>query len=244
MPLKPPTPPTPPTIDKGEMPQSTPRIDAHQFFEIPFKREDIPAKPPETPVETPPPQVERKVTTPEDMARDAVANGAGALTKRTVTRPDAESNSPATAPPATTPAVTAPSSTNRGREILREFQKEDTSQTAEVPRTVNLHQSENHGGFYWIGILVFVAVLSVVFVKKFLIRTNPQLKKSDLFEDADKRLQAVSEKVTASQAAAKVQPKKAPPKIDDAKKVPEKVPTKKPPPKTDDGKGKHFEARV
>lgn len=43
MALTAPTPPTPPTIDKGDVQPSTPRIDAHQFFEIPempFKKVD------------------------------------------------------------------------------------------------------------------------------------------------------------------------------------------------------------
>ena len=44
MALKLPTPPTPPTIDKGEAADSAPRIDAHQFFEVPFKREDFQPK--------------------------------------------------------------------------------------------------------------------------------------------------------------------------------------------------------
>ena len=95
MPLKLPTPPTPPTIDKGEATESTPRIDAHEFFNIPFKHEkeksasvekteEKPAeKSAEKPVKTPPPSTsERKTVTPEDMAREAVANGAGALTKK------------------------------------------------------------------------------------------------------------------------------------------------------------------
>ncbi len=255
MPLTKPIPPTPPTIDKGEATESTPRIDAHQFFEIPFKREkiteEIPVanpveksteKPVEKKVETPPPQtVERKVTTPEDMARDAVANGAGALTKKTITRPDTETNSPAQN---NSPAMSNVPITNdrqsRGKEILREFQNEDrqTFQTTEPPRPVKINNHETYSGFYWIGMLIFVGVLSIVFVRKVLVKKNPPLKKSDLFDDADKRLKAVSEKVSA-------------PKINPVEKIPvpniktaEKVATKKSPPKNDDDKGKHFEVRV
>ena len=259
MPLTKPTPPTPPTIDKGEATESTPRIDAHQFFEVPFKREkiteEIPVakpveksteKPVEKKVETPPPTVERKVTTPEDMARDAVANGAGALTKKTITRPDTETNSPASNAPANsnTPATANLPITNdrqsRGKEILREFQNEDReiSQTTETPRPVKINHNESYSGFYWIGMIVFAGILSIIFVRKFLVKKNPKLKKSDLFEDADKRMQAISEKIPASniKPAEKISTQNIKPV--------EKVVTKKSPPKNDDDKGKHFEVRI
>lgn len=270
MPLTKPTPPTPPTIDKGEATESTPRIDAHQFFEVPFKREqiteEIPVakpveksteKPVEKKVETPPQIVERKVTTPEDMARDAVANGAGALTKKTITRPDAETNSPASNNPATSNAHATANlpitndRQSRGKEILREFQNEDrqTLQTVETPRPVKINHNESYSGFYWIGMIVFAGILSIIFVRKFLVKKNPKLKKSDLFEDADKRLQAVSEKVSAP----KVNPVSKNPasNIKSVEKITtskinsaEKVATKKSPPKNDDDKGKHFEVRI
>lgn len=241
MALKLPTPPTPPTIDKGEATESTPKIDAHQFFEIPIKRNDKPAekvvekpvekveeKSVEKKVETP--TSERKVTTPEDMARDAVANGSGALTKKTITRPDAETNLPAT-------QNVQIKDNKRGKEILREFQNEDkqTFQEVETPHPVKINHNESYSGFYWIGMIIFAGILSLVFVKKILIKKNPKLKKSDLFEDADKRLQAVSEKVSA-------------PKIKPVEKIPapniKPVATKKSPPKNDDDKGKHFEVRI
>ena len=233
-----------PTIDKGEATESTPHIDAHQFFEIPIKRNDKPVekvvekpaekiveKPVEKKVETP--ISERNVTTPEDMARDAVANGGGALTKKTITRPDAETNLPAT-------QNVQIKDNKRGKEILREFQNEDrqTFQEVETPRPVKINHSESYSGFYWIGMIIFAGILSIIFVKKVLIKKNPKLKKSDLFEDADKRLQAVSEKVSA-------------PKINPVEKIPvpnikpvEKIATKKSPPKNDDDKGKHFEVRI
>ena len=85
--------------------------------------------------------------------------------------------------------------------------------------------------------------------KKVLIKKNPKLKKSDLFEDVDKKLQAVSKKVSAP----KVKPaeKISVPNIKTAEKISnpkinptEKIVTKKSPPKNDDDKGKHFEVRV
>lgn len=236
MALKLPTPPTPPTIDKGEATDSAPRIDAHQFFEVPFKREDfqpkieteekpveeLPQKNIEKKVEKPAknssPQIsERKITTPEDMARESVANGGGALTKKTITRPENE-------PPATQNVPVASEKSNRGKEILREFQEEDRQlnqmQTVtEKPRPLNQNQGESYSGIYWIVMLVLVGILSVVFVRKILLKKNPALKKSDLFEDSSQRLKAVSEKVSAP-------------------------PIKKSPPKKDDDKGKHFEARI
>ncbi len=264
MPLKLPTPPTPPTIDKGEATESTPRIDAHEFFNIPFKHEkeksasvEKPAeKSAEKPVKTPPPSTsERKTVTPEDMAREAVANGAGALTKKTVTRPNDEKNetpqnsttqiishAPATA---NLPPVTEKS--KRGKEILKEFQDEDsqTFQVAETPRNVKINHNESYSGFYWVVMLVLVGILSVIFVRKILVKKNPPLKKSDLFTNSSERLKAVAEKVTA--------PKISTPKINPAPKIStakintvEKIsePTQNLPQKKDDGKGSHFEVRI
>lgn len=262
MPLKLPTPPTPPTIDKGESTESTPRIDAHEFFNIPFKHEkEKPAQKVETPpqtekplktetpaqTETPPPKSERKVTTPEDMARDAVANGAGALTKKTITRPDAENVTPAQNNlPATANVPISNDRQSRGKEILREFQNEDkkTLQTTEPPRNFNPQQNESHGGFYWIVTLAIIGILSIVFVKKILIRKNPPLKKSDLFTNSSERLKAVSEKVTAPKILAEktTAPKIPVSKINSVEKI--SAPTQNLPPKKDDGKGKHFEVRV
>ena len=251
MALKLPTPPTPPTIDKGEATESTPRIDAHQFFDVPFKREteEKPAeKSVEKPVEKPPPTVERHTTTPEDMAREAVANGAGALTKKTVTRPDAETNTPAqnvptqnSPAPATSNLPLVTEKSNRGKEILREFQNEDrqTFQTQETPHSVNLQHGESYSGFYWIGMIIFAGILSIVFVRKVLVKKNPKLKKSELFEDADKRLKAVSEKIPASKIKTV---EKLPVQKDYTEKNSAQI--KKSPPKNDDDKGKHFEVRI
>lgn len=261
MPLTKPTPPTPPTIDKGEATESTPRIDAHQFFEIPFKREtekpapveksvETPAEKPAEKVETPTPQtVERKVTTPEDMARDAVANGGGALTKKTITRPDAETNKPATT--ANLSPVTEKS--KRGKEILKEFQNEDrqTLQTTETPRNVKINHNESYSGFYWIVMLAVVGILSFVFVRKVLVKKNPPLKKSDLFTNSSERLKAVSEKVTVPKTSAEKistqkinpAPKISTPNVNTIEKFSEPT-QQKTPPKKDDDKGKHFEVRI
>ena len=228
MPLYRPTPPTPPTIDKGEATEYTPRFDAHQFFEVPFKREEKPVAQEEKPAENSTPQnVEKTPPTPEELAREAVANGAGALTKKTVTHPEEEKNSEVPNAPANLP-VQGLSNTDseRGRAIVREFQAEDRenySNTADTPKIFNLNTNQGYSGFYWIGILIFAGILSIVFVKKFLVKKNPALKKSDLFEGSGERLKAVSEKVSA-------------PKINPTEK--------KSPPKKDDDKGKHFEVRV
>ena len=219
-----PTPPTPPTIDKGEATEYTPKFDAHNFFEVPFKREENPVeKQIEKNVEIPRPEiVERKTPTPEEMAREAVANGSGALTKKTVNRPETETPAPVNNSATQNLPLTNISNDNpnRGKEILREFQNEDrqTFQTTETPRSFNRHQSENYSGIHWAIMLIFAGILSFVFVKKFLLRKNPKLKKSELFEDSNKKLQAVSEKIS--------------------------TPVKKSPPKKDEDKNKHFEVRV
>ena len=232
MPLYRPTPPTPPTIDKGEATEYTPKFDAHKFFQNPLQQEteekpveiEKPVEVEKT-VETPPPQtVEKKSPTPEQMARDAVANGAGALTKKTVTRPEAENNSEVPTAPSTQNVPLANISNdnpNRGKEILREFQNEErqTFQSVETPRNFNRHQSENYSGIYWALMIILAGILSFVFVNKFLLKKNPKLKKSELFDDSSKKLKNISEKVSAPI-------KKSPPKKDD------------------DDKGKRFEVRI
>ena len=169
-----PTPPTPPTIDKGEATEYTPKIDAHKFFDVPFKRENKSAAPAEEiPAEKPaPPPAETKTPTPEEMAREAVANGAGALTKTEVARPDAEKIPAAPVP--------VPAENHRdGKAILREFENYDETFTAaETPRTFHTSQRESHGGIFWIVTLILAAVLSVVFVKKFMLKSKPAPEKS------------------------------------------------------------------
>ncbi len=220
MSLKLPTPPTPPTIDKGEAGESTPIIDAHQLFQMPIQRKSEPVAQEEKPLPKSEPRiVERHSPTPEQAAREAVANGAGSMTKREITRPEIEQpTNIMQVPPVSN---LAPDNSNRGKEILREFQREEEqfqAQPSDTPRMVRLNQHETHGGFYWILTLILVIAASIIFVKKFLISDKPALKKSDLFGDSSERLKTTAEKVSA--------------------------PIKKSPPKKDDDKSKHFEVRI
>lgn len=165
-----PTPPTPPTIDKGEATEYTPKIDAHKFFDVPFKREENSAAPvEEVPAETPTPPAETKTPAPEEMAREAVANGAGALTKTEVTRPAA----------AEIPRQIQTSTPRDGKAVLREFETYDETFTAaETPRNFHVNQRESHGGIFWVVTLILAAVLSIVFVKKFMLKSKPAPEKS------------------------------------------------------------------
>ena len=155
----PPTPPAPPTIDKGDAAESHAKIDAHKFFNLPFERKEKPAVQAETPAPSPP----AANPTPEKLARDAVANGAGALTKKVVTHP-ADEEIPR-------PVQTAPS--RDGKAILREFQNEDVQPMVETPRNFNYSPRESHGGIFWAVALILVGVASFVFAKKFLLKKNP-----------------------------------------------------------------------
>ena len=266
----PPTPPTPPNVDKGDGNASHAKIDAPNFFQVPFVNDGgVNFKNPATEtfqgdeenfseVEEEPVADEnsavgtKQVTTPETLARDAVANGAGALTKRTVTKPEQENKNPA--PSGNQNAVqqipqsssSALSDTERGKAVLREFQEEDKNQqendfgtSTETPKSfsADINHGQGQGGLYWLIILVFAAVAGFIFVKKFLITDNPKLKKSDLFEDTGDRLKKVTEKVSKSVAknTPPAKPTYAPPKVQKPVKI-----TKK----DDDDKGKHFEVRV
>lgn len=229
-----PTPPTPPRIDKGV-----------------FSKPDSP-------------QMTREVTTPEDMARDAVANGAGALTKRTVKHDDEEQSPPpnqtVTVIPPDAPLIPdTQSDYDKGQDVLREFRDLDAreaqsnyappaqSSTEQTPAiTPRLNHQEGHGGFYWIFTILFVAIAAFVIVKKFLLTDKPALTKSQLFEDAPSKLKAVTDKVKPVEL-----PKPTLAKADKVKATADKVepvtPPPKPvklPPKKDDNKGKHFEVRV
>ena len=251
----PPKPPTPPTIDKGDGANSNAKIDAPNFFQVPFVRDKEPeyyeqtgdenfseeeVEEVEEVTETQPEQNigNRQVTTPETMARDAVANGAGALTKRTVTKPEQQNQS---APK----TIQLPSDTNnlslsdaeRGKAVLREFQEEDrqiseatTNQvrtSTEKPSTVkqNFMQTEGYGGVFWLITLILVGVISFAFVKKYLLKDKPKLKTSDLFADSTERLKTATKKVTAAKTTPIVKPARLPKK-------------------EDEDKGKHFEVRV
>ncbi|MBR5914402.1 MAG: hypothetical protein IKZ58_08575 [Selenomonadaceae bacterium] len=273
MSLRAPTPPTPPTIDKGDVQSSTPRIDAHQFFEVPempFHREegignreekiaDESPKVEKNPVAEKTPQVTRQETTPEDMARDAVANGSGPLTKREITRADnnAPSNRTNQTPIVTTPTNTPSTSDRyeRGQAVLREFQNEDDNAMENSSATVapaNFHNqasTQEHGGFFWIVTLLFVVTATFVVAKKFLFRSKPALRKSDiksdLFKSSSEKLKSTTEKFSKPvkpSAPVKKSASVEPPKPAD-KKIPP-IKTARLPKKDDDDKGKHFEVRI
>lgn len=241
----PPTPPKPPVIDKGDGADTHAKIDAKQLLGIHKENSDEDEENFSEPAEEISEEVEefspneqvgtREVTTPETMARDAVANGAGSLTKRTVEKPQEETPKAEQPSPQVQAGINfAVGEEDRGKAVLREFQNEEkisdnkTQTLTESPRPVRLNLQEEHGGFYWIITIIFALALSVFFVKKMLFDGKPKLKKSDLFEDTGEKLQRAKEKI--------VKPTYTPPK-------PAK-PVKLPPKKDDDDKGKHFEVRV
>ncbi|MBR4384025.1 MAG: hypothetical protein IKP64_10780 [Selenomonadaceae bacterium] len=285
MTFTPPTPPTPPAPAVRPTPPKPPRIDKTSFAndsgddvaneqpvdETEETSDETPEEPAQIepqPIETPQveiPHVNRKVEDPESMARDAVANGSGPLTKRTVDRGDEKpANQTVTVIPPDAPLISDEQSDyDRGKDILRQFREEDARATqeqstenfqprqtvTEQPRTfkpsINYH--EGHGGAFWIGTIIFVAVASFVVVKKFLFTDKPALTKSELFADETDRLKAAADKVK--------QPAAPPPKSVTklvAKPVTKPVtkpinkPVTKParPSKDDDDKGKHFEIRI
>ena len=215
--VQPPQPPTAPAPAIRPTPPTPPRID-----KTPFAKNSA---------------AEVSDESPEAQAKDAVANGSGPLTKRTVERPDEpQAPAPAARRETESPVADTQSDYDRGQDVLREFKEMDaresqstynpsapasTEQRQPVVAKINYH--EGHGGFFWIFTIIFVAVAAVVVVKKFLFTGKPTLTTSQLFADSTSRLKAVEEKV-----------KPPPPK-----------PAKLPPKKTDDDKkGKHFEVRV
>lgn len=242
MSLKAPTPPTPPTIDKGDLPTSTPRIDAHQFFEVPEmpfrekKSQDVADKPKVDDVaEKNIPAKEQEISN-EDLARDAVANGAGTLTKRTVTRID-DDKPQQNSTPIQNVAPVAPIENissdryERGQAVLQEFRDEDIKMTeTPAPTPTPSHQAESHGGIFWIATLIFVIAATFLVVKKFLFKSKPKLRKSDLFESSSEKLKSMSKSAATKNS----------------------TPTEKKPPvkparlqkKDDDDKGKRFEVRI
>ena len=132
----PPTPPKPPVIDKGDGANTHAKIDAKQLLGIRKENSDAGEENISEPAEEISEEVEefspneqigtREVTTPEIMAREAVANGAGSLTKRTVEKPQEET------PKAEQPAPQVQAGINfavgeedRGKAALREFQNEE-----------------------------------------------------------------------------------------------------------------------
>ena len=204
-----PTPPTPPRIDKGS-----------------FAKEEAGNS-------------EQGTDVYEDMARDAVAHGSGALTKRTVDRGDNENppaNQTVTVIPPDAPLVEdTQSDYDRGQDVLREFREMDAretrqsdnsfykSETEQQPTfTPKLNHQEGHGGAFWIFTIIFVAVAAFVVAKKFLFTDKPALTKSQLFDDdAPNKLKATADKKTVTP------PPKSPPVN-----------------KKNDDKSKHFEVRI
>lgn len=209
--LQPPQPPTVPAPAIRPTPPTPPRIDKGVFSK------------PDTP------QMTREVTTPEDMARDAVANGSGALTKRTVKHDDDEQAPPVnqtiTVIPPDAPLVTdTQSDYDKGQDVLREFRDLDAREakssenfpaqtSTEQPRhaTPTLNHQEGHSGFYWIFTLLFAVVAAAIVVKKFLFTDKPALTKSQLFEDVPSKPKATEDKVKPAELPklAKVDKRKA-----------------------------------
>lgn len=230
MTIEPPQPPTAPAPAIRPTPPIPPRIDKTPFVKNSADEvSDVDDAP----------QVTRQVVTPETQARDAVANGAGPLTKRTVERgDDNQTVAPSIRQENPLPAQIedTQSDYDRGQDVLRQFREMDAREsqstytppaqtTTEQPRNVTpkINYHEGHGGVFWIFTIIFVAIVAFVIVKKFLFTDKPALTKSQLFEDSTDRLKA---------AADKVKPVAAPQK-------PAKLP-----PKKDDDKGKHFEVRI
>ena len=169
----------------------------------------------------------------EDMARDAVANGSGALTKRTVDKGENENppaNQTVTVIPPDAPLVNdSQPDYERGQDILREFQDLDARETQKStynppaqtsteqsqPSTPKFTHQESNGAFFWVFTIIFVAIATFFIVKKFLLTEKPALTKSQLFED-------------------------------EKKATTDKMPPQKPAilPKKDDNKGKRFEIRI
>ncbi len=173
--LEPPQPPTAPAPAIRPQPPTPPRLD-----KAPFVKE----------------KSNVTVETPETMARDAVAHGSGALTKRTVDR--GEENPPAnqtvTVIPPDAPLVEdTQSDYDRGQDVLREFRDLDAQPArnfsyetqTEQPQTSTPHltHQEGHGAFFWIFTIIFVAVATFIIAKKFLFTEKPALTKSQLFDD-------------------------------------------------------------
>ena len=216
MTLEPPQPPTAPAPAIRPTPPSPPRIDKSSFAKADSGTTE-----------------KNSDDVYEDMARDAVANGSGALTKRTVDKGDNENppaNQTVTVIPPDAPLVNdSQSDYDRGQGVLREFQELDaheaqstynfpaqTSQEQSQPSTPKfIHQEEGNGAFFWVFTIIFVAVATFFIVKKFLLTDKPALTKSQLFED-------------------------------DKKATTDKMPPPKPVhlPKKDDDKGKRFEVRI
>ena len=289
MTFTPPTPPTPPAPAVRPTPPTPPRIElapygknsdepvnesvdenssdepAEEIADENFL--DAPVEKTQEPVDEPTQEnfpVTRTVENPESMARDSVANGGGALTKRTVERGD-ENQQPAQ-------VEDTQSDYDRGQDVLRQFREEDARSqqqpqenfqpqtVTEQPRTfkptINYH--EGHGGIFWLATIIFVALVSFIVVRKFLFTDKPALTKSDIFADSTDRLEGVRNRVSGVseksspptkpvvKPATKSVPKPAPSPVAKPASSPKPVtkPARPSPKKDDDDKGKHFEIRI
>ena len=235
MTLEPPQPPTAPAPAVRPTPPTPPRIDMSPF-----------AKPAEEVSDTP--EVSTGDDSAEAQARDAVAQGSGPLTKRTVERgDDTPPTSPAPSAPrretqTPAPAPDTQSDYDRGQDVLREFRELDahdaqpaspptqfaTTEPSRPTPTLNYHDS--HGAIYWLLTLILLTAAAFIIVKKVLFTKKPALTKSQLFEDSSDRLSAAANKIKPPQPTPSPKPVKPKPK-----------PPSKP---KDDDKGKHFEVRV
>lgn len=239
MTIEPPQPPTAPAPAVRPTPPTPPRIDMSPFSRDRNSSSEGNASEP--------------ANSPEAQARDAVAHGSGALTKRTVERNDAQPAPQNQSPPNQTVTVIPPdaplvpnnqSDYDRGQDVLREFRDIDARSTDNPPAQTLTeqpppnsprlnHYQDGHGAIYWLFTIIFMAVTAFVVVKKFLLTDKPALTKSQLFEDSSDRLKAATEKVKPV----------APPKPPPVKEKPVSTKTARLP-KKDDDKGKHFEVRI
>ena len=139
----------------------------------------------------------RNVTTPETMARDAVANGSGALTKRTTTRAKDEGNAntdntgsqsknqkTVVIPPNSLLNDDGRTRSEKGRAVLNEFKQLDQEETAQSNLGANQSSSSTssaglfapshsssseHGAAYWLFTVIAVVILAFVFIRQFMI---------------------------------------------------------------------------
>ena len=226
MTIEPPKPPTAPAPATRPTPPTPPKIDM-----TPFKKDK--AQPTDS--------------TPEAQARDAVAHGSGALTKRTVDREDDKPppNQKVTVIPPDAPLIPSDQSDyDRGKDVLRQFRDLD-AQPTDKPQTLTEKPtvtprlndySEGHGVVYWLFTIIFVVVATFIIVKKFLLTDKPALTKSELFADSSDRLKAATEKVKPVTSSTSEKIKSATEKV--------KPSTPKPATTKDSDKGKHFEVRI
>ena len=220
MKLEPPQPPTAPAPAVRPTPPTPPRID-----KAPFVKEDSEGG------------TQTSDDVYENMARDAVANGSGALTKRTVDRGDDRNQNSARQNLESAQVEDTQSEYDRGQDVLREFREMDAREARQADNfsykaeteseqtfTPKINHNEGHGGAFWIFTIIFVAVAAFFFAKKFLFTSKPALTKSQLFDDG--KLKAATDK------------KSVPPPPKPAEK-PARLPNK-----SEDDKPKHFEVRI